>query len=186
MLKRRASGDDPHLRLSAASYLLHSAQASSQSPHVFVSVLWYTNCGFLSGAVTAVLTNPIWVVKVRMFTTRDGSPTAYRGLWRKDVWLCSTFADDLVIPDGLSEVWRSEGMIGLWKGTSLALVGVSNGAFQFMAYEKMKIWGFDRKRAQFAKAGRTMRPEDEKLVCNILPSSAIPYVDYSSPTPHIP
>jgi hypothetical protein len=34
------------------------------------------------GAVTAILTNPIWVVKVRMFTTHPKDPTAYRGLWR--------------------------------------------------------------------------------------------------------
>jgi hypothetical protein len=26
------------------------------------------------------MTNPIWVVKVRMFTTRADSPTSYRGL----------------------------------------------------------------------------------------------------------
>jgi len=35
-----------------------------------------------SGAVTAILTNPIWVVKIRMFTTHPKDPTAYRGLWR--------------------------------------------------------------------------------------------------------
>lgn len=28
-----------------------------------------------------MMTNPIWVVKVRMFTTRADSPTAYRSLW---------------------------------------------------------------------------------------------------------
>ncbi|KAL4082129.1 mitochondrial carrier domain-containing protein [Scleroderma yunnanense] len=125
MLKKRASGDDPNYRMSAGSYLLCSAQAS---------------------AVTAIMTNPLWVVKVRMFTSRPDSPTAYRGLW-----------------DGLSTVWRTEGVAGLWKGTTLALVGVSNGAIQFMAYEEMKRWGFDQKRKQFAKAGRTMTLEDEIL-----------------------
>lgn len=125
MLKKRAAGDDPNFRMSAGSYLLCSAQAS---------------------AVTAILTNPIWVVKVRMFTSRPDSPNSYRGLWH-----------------GLSSVWLTEGMTGLWKGTSLALVGVSNGAVQFMAYEEMKRWGFERKRRQFMKAGRTMTPEDDKL-----------------------
>lgn len=66
--------------------------------------------------------------------------------------------------DGLSTVWRMEGLAGLWKGTTLALVGVSNGAIQFMAYEEMKRWGFDRKRKQLAKVERTMTLEDEKLV----------------------
>jgi len=46
----------------------------------------------------------------------------------------------------------------------LALVGVSNGAVQFMAYEEMKRWGFEQKRKQFEKAGQAMGPEDDKLV----------------------
>ena len=33
------------------------------------------------GAVTAILTNPIWVVKVRTFTAAPNSPAAHRGLW---------------------------------------------------------------------------------------------------------
>ena len=33
------------------------------------------------GAVTAILTNPIWVVKVRTFTAPPNSPAAHRGLW---------------------------------------------------------------------------------------------------------
>ncbi|KAF8841292.1 mitochondrial carrier [Paxillus ammoniavirescens] len=125
MLKKRASGDDPNFRMSPGAYLLCSAQAS---------------------AVTAIMTNPIWVVKVRMFTTRADDPTSYRGCWH-----------------GLTSIWRTEGIRGLWKGTELALVGVSNGAIQFMAYEEMKRWGFEQKRKQFAKAGKTMAPEDDKL-----------------------
>jgi len=46
----------------------------------------------------------------------------------------------------------------------LGLFGVSNGAIQFMAYEKMKKWGFDRKRKQFEKAGKPWTPEVDKLV----------------------
>lgn len=125
MLKKRASGDDPNYRMSPGAYLLCSAQAS---------------------AVTAIMTNPIWVVKVRMFTTRADSPTSYRSL-----------------SDGIASIWRQEGFSGLWKGTSLALVGVSNGAVQFMAYEEMKRWGFEQKRKRFAKAGKVMGPEDDKL-----------------------
>lgn len=33
------------------------------------------------GAATAILTNPIWVVKVRTFTAPSNSPAAHRGLW---------------------------------------------------------------------------------------------------------
>jgi solute carrier family 25 folate transporter 32 len=55
-------------------------------------------------------------------------------------------------------------MWGLWRGTSLALFGVSNGALQFMAYEKMKVWGFQQKRKAFAIAGKPWSPNDDKLV----------------------
>ena len=34
-----------------------------------------------TGAVTAIITNPLWLVRVRMFTSRADSPTSYRGLW---------------------------------------------------------------------------------------------------------
>ena len=59
---------------------------------------------------------------------------------------------------------KNHGYQGLFRGTALALVGVSNGAIQFMAYEKMKKWGFDRKRKQFEKAGLEWTPEVDKLV----------------------
>ncbi|CAA7259573.1 unnamed protein product [Cyclocybe aegerita] len=125
MLKKRASGGDITKPLSAAEYLICSAQAS---------------------AVTAVITNPLWLVRVRMFTTRADAPNAYRGLW-----------------DGLSTIVRKEGPLGLLRGTSLALFGVSNGAIQFVVYEKMKAWGFDRKRKQYERAGKVYDVEADKL-----------------------
>ena len=71
------------------------------------------------------------------------------------------------VPDGLASIYREEGLAGLYRGTSLALFGVSNGAIQFMAYEEMKRWGFERKKRQFAKAGREYTPADDKLVCTL-------------------
>src|ERR1700734_1130416 len=100
------------------------------------------------GAVTAIMTNPLWLVRVRMFTSRPDSPTAYRGLWGA---CCATSFPSLAISmlismlDGLSTIVRQEGPLGLLRGTSLALVGVSSGAIQFMVYEKMKTWGFEQK-----------------------------------------
>jgi len=55
---------------------------------------------------------------------------------------------------------RDEGWGRLYRGTSLVLVGVRNVALQFMAYEKMKSWKFERKRWRVAKLGR----DDDKLV----------------------
>jgi len=46
----------------------------------------------------------------------------------------------------------------------LALVGVSNGALQFMTYEKMKSWAFERKQQRFSKLGREWTMQDDKLV----------------------
>ncbi|THV00569.1 mitochondrial carrier [Dendrothele bispora CBS 962.96] len=125
MLKKRASGGDINKPLSAHEYLLCSAEAS---------------------AVTAIITNPIWVVRVRMFTSQANSPESYRGLVH-----------------GFSSIIRTEGVQGLFRGTTLALFGVSNGAIQFMAYEKMKSWGFERKRKQFERAGKPWTPEVDKL-----------------------
>ncbi|GAA5894496.1 hypothetical protein JCM8208_006257 [Rhodotorula glutinis] len=99
MLKARMDGGKDH-KLSAGQHLLASAS---------------------SGVITAVLTNPIWVVKTRMFTTTAGQDKAYRG-----------------VTHGLATLAREEGLRGMSKGLTLAIVGVSNGAIQFMAYEEMK------------------------------------------------
>ena len=46
----------------------------------------------------------------------------------------------------------------------MALVGVSNGALQFMAYERVKALAFKQKRRSFEKAGKPWTVEDDKLV----------------------
>lgn len=122
MLKKRGGEGG---ELSSGRTLLYAAEAS---------------------AATAIITNPLWVVKVRMITTRWNDPTSYRGLWH-----------------GLSSVYRTEGVNGLFKGTLLALVGVSNGALQFMAYEQMKRFAFKQKRRMFERTGRPYTLEDDKL-----------------------
>ena len=64
----------------------------------------------------------------------------------------------------MRDVYSNEGVRGLWRGTLLALVGVSNGALQFMAYEELKRLGFSRKRRAFEREGREWKPGDERLV----------------------
>ncbi len=67
----------------------------------------------------------------------------------------STFSStNLNAPGGFHVIYRDEGWRGLYRGTMLVLVGMSNGALQFMAYEKMKSWVFERKRPWFAKLRR--------------------------------
>ncbi|KAI9615739.1 hypothetical protein PSHT_12379 [Puccinia striiformis] len=107
MIKDRMSTDSEGktIKLTASQHLLASAS---------------------SGFVTAMITNPLWVVKTRMFTSRADDSGAYKNLW-----------------DGLVRISKEEGLRGLWKGSVLALIGVSNGAIQFMTYEELKRWRQD-------------------------------------------
>ena len=73
------------------------------------------------GALTAVCTNPIWVIKTRMLSTSSTHPGAYRSL-----------------TDGVRQIYRSEGIAGFYRGLLPSLFGVSHGALQFMAYEQLK------------------------------------------------
>ncbi|KAE8255451.1 hypothetical protein A4X13_0g3036 [Tilletia indica] len=117
-----------------------------------------------SGAITALITNPIWVVKTRMFTTtREGAPAIAALAPARAVASAhaptsiSTSAATSALnsqqprppqnPSAYNTLWSSlrhiyttEGIRGLWKGAGLALVGVSNGAIQFSAYEQLKRW----------------------------------------------
>ncbi|KZT62132.1 mitochondrial carrier [Calocera cornea HHB12733] len=136
LMKRRIASRDPdsvHVsqsgaregRLSPAGYLLASAQAS---------------------ALTAVLTNPLWVVRVRIFSSPPAAAPPFRTLRA-----------------GLHQIYSREGLRGLYRGSSFALVGVCNGALQFMAYEELKQLGFAWKRRRFERAARPWREGGEKL-----------------------
>ena len=74
------------------------------------------------GILTALCTNPIWVIKTRMLSTSSSHPGAYSS-----------------ITDGSRQIYRSEGIRGFYRGLVPSLFGVSHGALQFMAYEQLKI-----------------------------------------------
>lgn len=44
------------------------------------------------------------------------------------------------ILDGTRQLYRSEGLLGFYRGLVPSLLGVSHGALQFMAYEQLKIY----------------------------------------------
>lgn len=69
------------------------------------------------------MTNPIWVIKTRMLSTGSQTPGAY-----------------LSVISGSKQIFRSEGLAGFYRGLVPSLFGVSHGALQFMAYEKLKLY----------------------------------------------
>ena len=78
-----------------------------------------------------MVTNPFYVIKTRMYTSSYNNSSAYRGLF-----------------DGMNKIIASEGVLGLWKGTLLALGTVANSALQFTIYEEMKKVRFSARHSQ--------------------------------------
>ncbi|GAA5833060.1 hypothetical protein JCM5353_006761 [Sporobolomyces roseus] len=118
-----ANSKDSNVKLNAGQHLLASAS---------------------SGVVTAIITNPLWVVKTRMYTTRANSPLAYRG-----------------VSHGLYRLIRDEGFRGASKGMTLALIGVSNGAIQFMTYEELKKWRVESRRKRIGSGNDDSISQEE-------------------------
>ncbi|KAL3276650.1 hypothetical protein HHI36_012022 [Cryptolaemus montrouzieri] len=77
-----------------------------------------------AGLFTLVLTNPIWVCKTRLCLQSSVNipKTHYTGMI-----------------DTLVKLYKTEGILGWYKGFLPGMLGVSHGAIQFMAYEQMKI-----------------------------------------------
>ncbi|KAJ5476014.1 hypothetical protein N7475_001743, partial [Penicillium sp. IBT 31633x] len=102
--------------LTSSDYFLASGSAG-----IFIS--YSANLWICIGAITSVLTNPIWVIKTRMLSTGSRAPGAY-----------SSFTS------GARQIYHAEGIPGFYRGLVPALFGVSHGALQFMAYEQLKIF----------------------------------------------
>jgi solute carrier family 25 (mitochondrial folate transporter), member 32 len=73
--------------------------------------------------LTALFTNPIWVIKTRMLSTGSNVPGAYPSLM-----------------SGVRQILKSEGVAGFYRGLVPSLLGVTHAAFQFMAYEQLKVY----------------------------------------------
>jgi solute carrier family 25 folate transporter 32 len=111
-----------HSRASRSS----SSSAQSSSSTQLTSLDYFTASG-LAGILTALLTNPIWVIKTRMLSTGSATPGAYRSML-----------------DGAQRIWQDEGARGFWRGLLPSLFGISHGAVQFAVYERLK----ERRRGQ--------------------------------------
>jgi hypothetical protein len=132
-----------------------------------------------------MLTNPIWVVKTRVFATASRDQTAYRGLWGASEFEPEDQRSHRCPLDGLRSVYRAEGMRGLYKGSLLTLAGTANGSIQFATYEEMKRRRAEMKRKHYLASGREWRTEDEKLVSLLSPVWCCPALtDSYSPIPN--
>lgn len=75
----------------------------------------------LAGALTTVLTNPIWVIKTRMLSSDRAAEGAYPSMTA-----------------GARRIFQSEGLRGFYRGLGVSLIGVSHGSVQFAVYEPAK------------------------------------------------
>lgn len=71
----------------------------------------------VAGFFCTIIVNPFWVLKIRLATSNK-----YTGMGH-----------------ALRSIIKNEGFGGLWKGTGISLVGISEGAVQFVAYEQLKL-----------------------------------------------
>ncbi|KDO21890.1 hypothetical protein SPRG_12392 [Saprolegnia parasitica CBS 223.65] len=75
--------------------------------------------GIQAGVMCVPLTNPIWLIKVRMQV--QGTAVPYKN-----------------VADAFKRIVAEEGVRALYKGAVPALFLTSHGAFKFVAYEKLK------------------------------------------------
>lgn len=76
----------------------------------------------MAGAASATATNPLWVIRTRLMTQFPGrTPFYYSGTI-----------------DAARQIWRHEGVGGLYKGLGPSYLGLLHVAVQFPLYERLK------------------------------------------------
>ncbi|KAK4224859.1 mitochondrial FAD carrier protein FLX1 [Podospora fimiseda] len=71
-----------------------------------------------AGALTQLITNPIWVLKTRMLSSDVGAKGAYPSMWA-----------------GAVHLFKNEGVKGFYRGVGVGMMAVSHGAVQFAVYD---------------------------------------------------
>ena len=96
-----------------------------------------------TGLLTAVISNPIWVVKTRMLST----PVSHAGAYSS-------------VLQGVRRILAEEGVRGFYAGLVPSLIGVTHGSLQFVAYEELR-----RKRSrQLTDRGQQLQSVDFLLL----------------------
>ncbi|KAF6836192.1 mitochondrial folate carrier protein [Colletotrichum plurivorum] len=112
------------------------ADARSRTKDVLSSQDFFVSSA-LAGALTQVLTNPVWVLKTRMLSSDRAAEGAYADMF-----------------SGARQLYRSEGWRGFYRGLGVSLIGVSHGAVQFAVYEPAKQMYFAGRRRKGDDGGR--------------------------------
>jgi len=81
------------------------------------SIMGHILGGIVAGVICTIVVNPLWVLKVRMATSKK-----YSGL-----------------SHAFFSIVQTEGVGGLFKGVGVSLIGVSEGTIQFTSYEQIKL-----------------------------------------------
>ncbi|KAK0720853.1 mitochondrial carrier domain-containing protein [Lasiosphaeris hirsuta] len=89
-----------------------------------------------AGAMTQVITNPVWVLKTRMLSSDAGAAGAYPSMWV-----------------GAAQLLRKEGFRGFYRGLGVGMLAVSHGAVQFAVYDPARRVYFARRRRRCEAAG---------------------------------
>lgn len=110
------------------SYNTIKSQMSTDQPQVPLGPSQHVLAACEAGALTLVLTNPIWVVKTRLCLQYGGMDEHAVDASKRYVGMV----------DALRKVYHYEGIRGLYRGFVPGIFGVSHGALQFMAYEELK------------------------------------------------
>ncbi|GAB1315013.1 mitochondrial FAD carrier protein flx1 [Madurella fahalii] len=85
-----------------------------------------------AGALTQVITNPIWVLKTRMLSSDRSAAGAYPSMW-----------------SGAARLLREEGLWGFYRGLGVGMLAVSHGAVQFAVYDPARRMYLARRRRRW-------------------------------------
>jgi len=136
--------------VSHASRLPAADVTSPRRPRRQLNALEFVLAASFTGVCVSALTNPIWVVKTRMFldhTPMSATAATAAGLPPHMASKMPPASATGGLAGGepsasllgaLRSLYAAEGVLGLYRGFVPGLFGVSHGALQFMCYEELK------------------------------------------------
>jgi len=94
-----------------------------------------------AASATAVLTNPIWLVKTRMQLQDKSTVNGYKNS-----------------VDCVRRVWKEEGIKGMYKGMGATMLGVGESTLQWLLYENLQKWTREYRKTQASRKGHIPTP----------------------------